>query len=68
MIMPKMNGHEVHQELQAIDSEVVVCIMSGFAAEEMATRFEAEVVSNFLAKPFELSEIEKAIARMREVA
>ena len=68
MTMPKMNGHDVYRELQAIDPEVAVCIMSGFAAEEIASRFEQEEFSCFLPKPFQLSDIEAAILKMGQVA
>ncbi len=68
MTMPTMNGYEVFRELQAIDPGVPVCITSGYDADEIASRFDQGTKVNFLAKPFQLSEIGVAIAKMREVA
>ena len=49
--MPHLNGRDAYRELQRIDPNVPVIIMSGFSEQEIALRFAGRPIS-VLQKPF----------------
>ena len=63
LTMPKLSGDDVFRELRKIDPRVRVLLVSGFAAKDEAERCLAEGALDFLAKPFKLEELSRAIGR-----
>jgi len=63
MQMPNLDGRGTFRELRKIDPRVRVIIVSGFAAKDEAERCLAEGALDFLAKPFKLEELSRAIGR-----
>lgn len=56
MSMPEMNGHEVFQELLAIDPEVRVVFMSGYTKQQVTDELDQQPVG-FIQKPFDFKSL-----------
>ena len=57
LTMPRLGGSDTYRELRHARSEVVVLLMSGFAAEEATAGFEGKGLAGFLRKPFRATEL-----------
>ncbi len=61
LTMPEMNGEQTLRKLQAIERDVRVLVMTGYAEDDVRERFQREDLAGFLAKPFIRSELVCAI-------
>ncbi len=57
VVMPEMNGRELLENLQQVDPDVKVILMSGYCTETTASTLLDEGASAFLSKPFSLDEL-----------
>ncbi|MCA8942745.1 MAG: response regulator [Planctomycetes bacterium] len=64
LAMPGMGGAATYSRIRAIDSRVPVVVMSGHLDSESLDQFGSEV--KFLAKPFLLADLERAVATSLE--
>lgn len=55
MTMPHMGGAEVFHELQAINPDVLVIIMSGYSKEDISARFDGMGLAGVLQKPLAMN-------------
>ena len=60
--MPGMQGDQVLDELRAISPSVTVAIMSGYAEQEIASRFAGLDVARYITKPFSAGTVAAAVA------
>ncbi len=66
--MPRMDGREALQQLQAIRADIPVILCSGFSQSDVFKGQEKTASSGFLPKPFSLQELETAVRKaLREV-
>ncbi|MCG8615969.1 MAG: response regulator [Desulfobacterales bacterium] len=61
MSMPVMDGYEVMEHLFAMDPDVLIIIMTGFASIEAAVKTLRQGAWDFLKKPFEYAELVKTV-------
>lgn len=61
VIMPGMNGPELHQQLSRIHTDLKVLYMSGYTGNTVAQHGILEEGVNFIQKPFILSELNKML-------
>jgi len=61
--MPRMNGWELLTALRHISPDLPVILTSGYTEEEVMEEVHLELPQAFLAKPYELEELEIAICR-----
>lgn len=61
--MPGIDGIETAKQLRAIDPELKLIISSGYSSEKSDTLPDRTV---FLAKPYSISDLEKAINKLSE--
>jgi two-component system, cell cycle sensor histidine kinase and response regulator CckA len=64
VVMPQMDGPTLVREVRALDPEIKVIFMSGYAEEGFRQRLDREPDIDFLAKPFTLKEL---AAKVKEV-
>jgi len=57
LVMPGMNGLEVMEKLLAADSNIYCIIMTGYPTIDSAYKAMVEGVSDYIIKPFQLSEL-----------
>ena len=62
LTMPQMNGEQTLRALQAIDPQVAVLVMTGYAEDDVRERFRPDELAGFLAKPFSRQELLSAVA------
>ena len=60
--MPGMQGDQVLAKLRAISPSVTVAIMSGYAEQDIASRFAGLDVARFIAKPFSARTVAATVA------
>jgi PAS domain S-box-containing protein len=63
VIMPRMNGRELFNTLKEMQPNLKVLFMSGYTDDVVARHGILEVGTNFLAKPFTIREIARAVRR-----
>jgi PAS domain S-box-containing protein len=63
LTMPRLGGEEVFRELRQLRPDVRVLLMSGYAEQEVMTRFEGKGLAGFLQKPFQLPTL---VAKVRQ--
>ncbi|MDD2423600.1 MAG: response regulator [Candidatus Cloacimonetes bacterium] len=63
VVLPGMNGLELMQELRAQDSELFCLIMTGYHTIDSAYKSMVEGASDYIIKPFQLSELLSAVKR-----
>ncbi|HCY86421.1 MAG TPA: hybrid sensor histidine kinase/response regulator [Desulfobacteraceae bacterium] len=61
MSMPVMDGYEAMEHLFAMDPDVLIIIMTGFASVESAVKTLRQGAWDFLKKPFEYAELVKTV-------
>jgi DNA-binding NtrC family response regulator len=61
LVMPGMNGLELMQQLLAADGELFCLIMTGYPTIDSAYKSMVEGASDYIIKPFQLSELITAI-------
>ena len=61
VIMPKMNGHDLAQKLQAIHPKTKCLFMSGYTADIIAEKGILNEGIHFLQKPFTITEIARKV-------
>ncbi len=66
LTMPQMDGAQTLRELRKLQPDLRVLVMSGFSAEDVATRFENDRLIDFIQKPFDLAQTRKKIRRLLE--
>ncbi|MDX2494070.1 MAG: PAS domain S-box protein, partial [Desulfuromusa sp.] len=64
LTMPRMNGEEAFREFRRIDPDVKVIICSGYNEQEVSQQFIGKGLSGFLKKPYQFSELQKAIQKL----
>jgi CheY-like chemotaxis protein len=62
LIMPKMSGLDCYRRLKEINPNVVVIVVSGYGGRKDLDQILNEGANAIIEKPFELSELAKAIA------
>ncbi|MCB5263043.1 MAG: response regulator [Candidatus Cloacimonetes bacterium] len=66
LVLPGMNGLELMQTLVAQDSEIFCLIMTGYPTIDSAYKSMVEGASDYIIKPFQLSELLSAIQQHLE--
>ena len=61
MTMPKLNGAEAFQAIRAIRPDARVILMTGYAEEEVSSRFAGQGLSGFVQKPYDLNSLRETI-------
>jgi len=64
--MPEMDGMELLEAVKAIDSRVMVIVITGYGTIESAVRAIKNGAYDFIPKPFKLDELEVIIKRALE--
>jgi DNA-binding response OmpR family regulator len=67
--MPKMNGFELHREIQKIDDKVKVCFITAFVVyyESLKEIYHMQTVHCFIKKPIEIERlVERISAELRQ--
>ncbi|MBH24921.1 MAG: two-component system response regulator [Myxococcales bacterium] len=64
LMMPKMNGIEVLDQIRKIDSDIAVVIFTGHATVETAVQSLKQNVSDYIRKPFDAEEFNETIERI----
>jgi two-component system, cell cycle sensor histidine kinase and response regulator CckA len=59
--MPDMDGYQVMEHILAMDDEVLIIIMTGFASVESAVRALKKGAWDYLKKPFEYADLIKTV-------
>lgn len=63
LTMPRRNGEETFAELRRIRPDIRVVLMSGFNQDEATSRFVADDLAGFVAKPFTAAVLSGALRR-----
>jgi PAS domain S-box-containing protein len=63
MTMPRMNGDEAYEAMQAIDPEVRVVLTSGYTEQDATQHIGASSLAGFLQKPFKIAALSEAIQK-----
>lgn len=61
MIMPKMSGEEVYEELRKINPGIKVVLTSGFKKDEKVERIMNKGIEYFLQKPYTIQKISSVV-------
>jgi two-component system cell cycle sensor histidine kinase/response regulator CckA len=61
LTMPRLDGVQVFTELRRINPGIPVVLMSGYGEQEAATRFKGKRLDGFIAKPFDIPSLKRAI-------
>lgn len=64
LTMPEMDGVEVCQEIQKINPDIKVLIMSGYNEKDAMKQFKHTTISGFIQKPFQSVTIKKIISEL----
>ena len=60
--MPILNGDEAALRLRQIDPDLRIILVSGYKQQEQAARASESETCTFLQKPYQLQELQAAIA------
>ena len=63
LTMPRMDGHETLRELRKLKPEVRVILCSGYNQQETMKEAQLGDAVGFLSKPFQLRDLQEALAR-----
>lgn len=61
MIMPKMNGRQLYQEINKIDENNKVILLSGYSEEHEIEQLMSEGILAFIQKPVSIGKLTKVI-------
>jgi response regulator RpfG family c-di-GMP phosphodiesterase len=61
--MPGMDGFELVRNIKAIDNEIPVIIITGYATIETAVQALRHGVEDYVTKPFQIEELQRVISR-----
>ncbi len=61
LVLPGMNGLELMQKMMAEDPELFCLVMTGYPTIDSAYRSMVEGASDYIIKPFQLSELLSAV-------
>jgi signal transduction histidine kinase/CheY-like chemotaxis protein/HAMP domain-containing protein len=64
LVMPKMQGHEVFENIKVLNPEVKVLMASGFVNDERAQEALTMGVKGFIQKPYSLEGLSSAVAKL----
>ncbi|MCG8420255.1 MAG: response regulator [Proteobacteria bacterium] len=64
IMMPKLNGIDLLEQIRATDDDIAVIILTGYPSLETATSSIEHDVSAYIRKPFTISEFREAIQRI----
>jgi PAS domain S-box-containing protein len=64
MTMPQMDGEETFRELRRLDPGVPVVLSSGYAEQDVVSRFAGKGLSGFIQKPYTLAELQTTLSRV----
>ncbi|MDA8402908.1 MAG: response regulator, partial [Desulfobacteraceae bacterium] len=64
--MPGMDGMELHQRIRAIDDQIIVIIITGYATIETAIEAMKQGAYDFIPKPFEPEHLRIVVRRAHE--
>ncbi|MEQ8783557.1 MAG: response regulator [Roseibium album] len=62
--MPLMNGHELAEQAKALQPDLPVVLITGFASSHQAKQWRRLGLDGFLAKPFRLDELLDTVAAL----
>lgn len=63
LTMPRMDGLAAFTAMRRINPEVRVLLSSGFSEEAATSRFAGQGLAGFIQKPYQVSDLQKAIER-----
>ncbi|MEW6667867.1 MAG: response regulator [Thermodesulfobacteriota bacterium] len=66
LMMPEMSGLEVLEAVKALDSRVIVLVITGYGTIESAVSAIKKGAYDFIPKPFKMNELEVVIGRALE--
>ncbi len=66
LMMPEMNGMELLEAVKALDSQVMVMVITGYGTIESAVEAIKGGAYDFVPKPFKMDELEVVIGRALE--
>ncbi|MES2572677.1 MAG: response regulator, partial [Verrucomicrobiota bacterium] len=66
LMMPVMGGEEAFQEIRRLHPGLPILVVSGFAGNALAARFETKAATVFLQKPFTGNDLTEALSRAME--
>jgi PAS domain S-box-containing protein len=61
MTMPHLSGPETYRQIQQLQADVRVILMSGYNEQEAVTQFAGKGLAGFLAKPFTPTELREKL-------
>jgi PAS domain S-box-containing protein len=64
MTMPHMDGEETFRELRRLNPGVRVILSSGYAEQDVVSRFAGKGLSGFIQKPYTLDELRTTLSRV----
>ncbi|WP_321369867.1 response regulator [uncultured Desulfuromusa sp.] len=64
LTMPHMDGEDAYRELRRINPSIKVIMSSGYNEQDVAQKFMGKGMAGFLKKPYQLSELQKAIQEL----
>ncbi len=63
LVMPGMNGLELMEKLMTLDPKIYCIIMTGYPTIESAYKAMVDGVSDYIIKPFQLSELLETVQK-----
>ncbi len=64
MVMPKLSGEEVYDELKKINPDIKVLLTSGFLQDDRVQKVLSKGVNGFIQKPYTIEKLSKAVDRI----
>lgn len=64
MTMPHMDGDETFRELRRLNPGVPVILSSGYAEQDVVSRFAGKGLSGFIQKPYTLDELRTTLSQV----
>lgn len=62
LTMPRMDGAEAFDELRRLNPDVPVVLASGYAEDDVSSRFEGKRPSGIIRKPYTLARLRESLA------
>ncbi|MCF6208697.1 MAG: response regulator, partial [Ghiorsea sp.] len=64
MTMPRLGGLDAMREMRAVNANVPIVMMSGYAKSEAISLDSAEQADGFVQKPFRFKDVKKALRQV----